>query len=187
MRGVAILLHIPCGLGTGWPKMRKIGLLAFVVSLSGCASQAVGPKFDPPSQPTISANLEPVISTNLARIYVMQDSVPYVTQALAVVAANIFIDGKPVGALKNGGFLVADVIPGQHTIVAASSDQIARTITVKASAATYIAVWDRTRMIVPLVSEISAPVSERDGRVWGLGMYPSEAASRILPTLVGPP
>jgi hypothetical protein len=166
--------------------MWKIGFLTFVVLLSGCVSKAVGPKFDPPSQPAISANLEPVISTNLARIYVMRDNVTYVAQAPAVVAANIFIDGKSVGALKNGGFLVADVIPGQHTIIAASSDQIERTITVKPSAVTYIAVWDRTRMIVPLVSEISAPVSERDGRVWGLGLYPNEAATRILPTLVGP-
>jgi len=166
--------------------MRKIGFLGFVVLLSGCASQAVGPKIDPPSQPAILPNLEPAIPANLVRIYVMRDSVTYVTQAPAVVAANIFIDGKPVGALKNGGFLFADVIPGQHTIIAASSDQIARTITVKPSAVTYIAVWDRTRMIVPLVSAISAPVSERDGRVWGLGMYPNDDAIRILPTLVGP-
>jgi hypothetical protein len=166
--------------------MRKIGFLAFVVMLSGCEPHAVGSKIDPPSQPAISSNLEPAISANLARIYVMRDSVSYITQAPAVVAANIFIDGKPVGALKNGRFLVADVIPGQHTIIAASSDQIARTITVKPSAVTYIAVWDRTRMIVPLVSAISAPVSERDGRVWGLGMYPNEAATRILPTLIGP-
>lgn len=158
--------------------MRKIGFLTFVILLSGCASQAIAPKVDPPSQPAISANL--------ARIYIMRDSVTYVTQAPAVVAANIFIDGKPLGALKNGRFLVADVIPGQHTIIAASSDQIARTITVNPSAVTYIAVWDRTRMIVPLMSEISAPVSERDGRVWGLGMYPDEIATRILPTLVGP-
>jgi Protein of unknown function (DUF2846) len=158
--------------------MRKIGFLAFVVLLSGCASQPIGPKLDPPSQPAMSANL--------ARIYIMRDSVTYVTQAPAVVAANIFIDGKPVGALKNGRFLVADVIPGEHTIIAASSDQIARTITVNPSAVTYIAVWDRTRMIVPLMSEISAPVSERDGRVWGLGMYADEIATRILPTLVGP-
>jgi hypothetical protein len=158
--------------------MRKIGFLAFVVLLSGCASQAIQPKLDPPSQPAMSANL--------ARIYIMRDSVTYVTQAPAVVAANIFIDGKPVGALKNGRFLVADVIPGEHTIIAASSDQIARTITVNTSAVTYIAVWDRTRMIVPLMSEISAPVSERDGRVWGLGMYADEIATRILPTLVGP-
>ena len=153
----------------------RLLLLLMLIMVAGCASQATGPKFDAASQPTIPANL--------ARIYVMRDTVTYLAQAPAVVSAQIFIDGKPLGALKNGSFLLADVVPGQHAIIAASSDQTTRMVTAQSGVITYVAVWDRTRMIVPLVAEISAPVSEQDGRIWGVGKYSEGDAAKILPDL----
>jgi hypothetical protein len=154
--------------------MREMLGASFAVFLSGC-SFAAGP-------PAVKEN-QSIIAPGFARIYVMRASATYLAQVPALVSADIFIDGKPLGRLRNGEYLRADLLPGQHVVIASSSDQTARVVVAKTGMTTYVAVWDRTRMIIPPVSSLTVPPSEIDGHVWGIGSYSDILAAKILPTL----
>lgn len=74
-----------------------------IASLMGCS--AAGPKF-------VSSQMESVSSTS-SHVYIFRESEFFQSGSYP----GIKIDGEKVGALRNGGYIVAKVDPGPHRIL----------------------------------------------------------------------
>ena len=114
--------------------MRAALIVMACALLAGCAVQdASGPSFGISSIPTLGQS----------HVYIYRTRELYLAEAPDVVSAEITIDGKAVGYLENGGFLVADLTPGSHLIWA---DQSRTECDAKAGQDVFISVSDNTRM-----------------------------------------
>jgi hypothetical protein len=118
---------------------RKFLLVAICGLFDACATNASGPNFtELPTTP---------LGDDQARVYVFRDKVFYAVQAPYIVKAQILIDGREIGNLSNGGFVMSDIAAGQHSISATSASEL----TVKyfyaaPESRSYIEVYDKTRM-----------------------------------------
>jgi hypothetical protein len=120
---------------------RKIGL-SLLLLVSGCVTNASGPRFDqiPPSD----------LSAGYGRIYAFREEVFYIVQAPHIVRPEVAIDGQPIGGLANGGFLTADIPAGRHAFTVVSrgplADQSVKYFDLASGSHVYIEVYDKSRM-----------------------------------------
>ena len=123
-------------------RQLKAPLLAacYILSIAGCVQNANGVRFnqishDQPKQ-------------GQANIYFFRDNAFYFVQASYIVKANITVDGREIGGLKNGGFTTTTTIPaGKHTFtVWSGTDRTDWNLNVPAGINIYFQVWDKTRM-----------------------------------------
>jgi len=91
-----------------WAPKMKTGIIATVgILLAGCAS---GPVFQP----------EPAPAAEKSLLYIYREAATPFWMRTAVIA----IDGKTIGELPNGGYLVRILTPGAHEIVQTWSNWI---------------------------------------------------------------
>jgi hypothetical protein len=120
---------------------RKIGL-SLLLLVSGCVTNASGPRFDqiPPSD----------LSAGNGRIYAFREKVFYIVQARHIVRPEVAIDGQPIGGLANGGYLTADIPAGRHAFTVVSrgplADQSVKYFDLVSGNRVYIEVYDKSRM-----------------------------------------
>jgi len=167
--------------------MRNVIVTTLAVAvLFGCAVSASGPSFSNLPQSPLTADQ--------VRVYVFRDKVLYLAQAPHVVRATIAIDGRTVGYLANGGFLIADVPAGHHSVSAASAAYLTvRDFDVAPGSDVYVQVYDKTRMQgVPIIAAaavggviggavVGAVVfSGGAERVWGVDLVPKADAWPVL-------
>lgn len=84
---------------------RKLGVLVLIGTtaiLQGCSTMATGPQFAVSASPP----------EGKAEIYVYRPDQEYAKAA----APDLTIDGAKVGTIQNGGYMMLNVAPGQHTI-----------------------------------------------------------------------
>jgi hypothetical protein len=121
-------------------------LLGCVIAgfLSGCVQNADGASY---------AQLpHPLPGANETKIVLFRDKVFYVVQAPHVVSADVFIDNKLVGSIKNGGYIELTVLPGRHNFkvgagtTALGSNETMWNLNVPGGITAYFQVWDKTRM-----------------------------------------
>jgi hypothetical protein len=116
-------------------------LFAFVLAatLAGCTTTASGPSF--------SQQIQPSAPAGYIRVFVYRDNVFYLVQAPYVVRADITIDGRLVGSLANGGYLLTTVTLGHHVVTAGSGQyQTTQAFDARSAGDGYIEVADKSRM-----------------------------------------
>lgn len=86
--------------------LRIFFLGAIALLLSACS--ATGPRFD--------ISKAEAVSSAASQVYLFRESAFIESGTYPVVV----VDGKEIGELRNGGYLVAKVIPGPHKIVVQS-------------------------------------------------------------------
>jgi hypothetical protein len=163
-----------------------VATLAALV-LFGCAVvSASGPQFSSLPQSPLAADQ--------VRVYAFRDKVLYLAQAPHVVRATIAVDGRTVGSLANGGFLMADVPTGHHSVSAASASYLTvRYFDAVPGSEVYVQVYDKTRMQgVPIIAAVAvggviggavvgaAVFSGGAERVWGVDLVPKADAWPVL-------
>jgi len=168
--------------------MRKF-LIVAVFMLSACAVEANGPAFQ---QVTDQGRTD-----DLVRTFVFRDKATYLAQASYIRSPWVVIDGKEIGNLKNGGFVVADLKPGDHvvTIGAGSEEPTSKGFRTVPGADGYIEVFDKTRVqtsviiggvlggaiggaIAGAINDSNQP--ENEGRIWRVSFpVPSDAQPRL--------
>jgi Protein of unknown function (DUF2846) len=118
---------------------RKFVLVVICGLFGACATNASGPNF--------SELRTTPLGDEQARVYVFRDKVFYAVQAPYIVKAKILIDGREIGNLANGGFLVSKVEAGQHSISATSASDITiKYFYAAPESEIYIEIYDKTRM-----------------------------------------
>ena len=169
--------------------MRNIIVALLAVVCSGCAVNASGPGFNTVPRPPIAGDE--------IRIYAFRERVLYLVQAPHVVRAALSVDGRTIGHLVNGSFLIIDVPAGRHSVGAASgADQTVKIFDAPTGAEVFVEVWDKTRMEgVPALAAgaaggavggaiigaaQSASAAEGEGRIWGVGFVSKQDAWPVL-------
>jgi hypothetical protein len=114
-------------------------LLCCTLTLAACATSATGPTF--------SSQTPPAAPNGYVRVYLFRDKVLYLAQAPYIAQAQIAIDGRTVGNLANGGYLVTNIVAGRHSITSGSGAyQTTRVFDAASSGDGYIEIIDKTRM-----------------------------------------
>jgi hypothetical protein len=176
-------------------RMQLLAILSLPVILAGCgATTAEGPSY-----------LRQAVAANQSEVVIMRPHETYVLQSRFVVDADVKIDGREIGELKTGGYLTADVAPGEHVISAAASGHVTEgTFTASAGGTSYIGVWDETRMAaaapftttialglvagpiggaVGATGSVGAEAAAYGDNIWGVAILPETEATQKLSEL----
>lgn len=122
----------------GISMRRWIGAVGLCFLAACGATNASGPSFD-------AVAMSP--PSNAAEVYVFRDRVAYAMQAPHVVRVEVAIDGRFIGGLANGGFLMVAVSPGRHVMtVGPAGDMTGGYFVVPAGSVAFLEVSDKTRM-----------------------------------------
>jgi hypothetical protein len=164
-------------------------LAAAVLFLVGCTTGSTNA-----SGPTFGTADEAPVSQKISRVYIFRENVLYVVQAPHIVRSEIAIDGNPIGGLANGGFLVADIVPGPHFISATSANEpTIKSFMTTPGSKTYIEIYDKTRMEGAragagyAIAGVSGAIygfyyskNSNEGRIWGMDYVAAQDALPIL-------
>jgi hypothetical protein len=121
----------------------RSGTAALIVlatlSLPACVKNASGVMFDQAPQTQLAQGQ--------ARVYLYREKVVYLAQAPHVVSAEIEIDGRLIGAIKNGGFIAVVIPAGRHQYSAGvGANQTTWYLEAASGSTAYFQIWDKTRM-----------------------------------------
>jgi hypothetical protein len=174
-------------------QRRSVFLLALLVTLSGCVSNASGPRFN-------SLNQSPPPSGQ-ARVYVLRENVVYLAQAPYIAKPAVDIDGHTIGYLQNGGFLVANTPAGEHALtVGFGSEPTIRGFAAAPGNEVFFEAYDKSRMtgaraavagvaggaiggIQQALEEQGEAAERREGRIWAVDQISAPAALQELQNL----
>ncbi len=176
---------------------RMLRLAAMMLTgaiLAGCVTSATGPKFTAASQDALGGSQ--------GRIYVLRQNAAYVVQAPYIARPQVAVDGRAVGILRNGGYLVVDVPAGEHSLsMGFGSEPTVRTFTIAPGGSVYFVAYDKTRMegarwaaagvtaaagggivagaaggVGQVLDEQAEAAARGEGRVWSLDPVPAPIA-----------
>jgi hypothetical protein len=136
-----------------------------------------------------------------ARIFVLRDTVLYLVQGPGIGRPEVAIDRRVIGNLENGGFLMADVPAGQHSVsVGMGEAQTIRSFAVMPGDETFIDVSDKSRMagargfaaglaggaiggVAQALQEQEEAAERHEGPIWAVDLILPAAGLPVLKNL----
>jgi hypothetical protein len=179
--------------------MRRLILVAAMVwGLAGCGIwnariSASGPLF--------SAVPQSPLAVGQARIFVLRDKVLYLAQGPGIGRREVAIDGRVIGYLEDGGFLMDDVSAGLHSVsIGVGGAQTTRGFAVEPGEEAFINVDDKSRMmgaralatgavggaiggITQTLQEQEEAAEGHEGPIWRIEQIPPADGMAILQNL----
>jgi hypothetical protein len=175
-------------------RSRLLLALGLTAALTGCVSNATGPRFGGISQAPPAAGQ--------GRVYVLRENVLYLAQAPYIAKPAVAVDGRVIGYLQNGGYLAADVPAGEHALIMGfGSEPTIRGFAVPPGGAAFFETYDKTRVagsrafvagmaggaiggMTQALQEQREAEERHEGRIWTLDPVPAPVALQKLQSLV---